>query len=169
MRIITRKLYRAFPELDRFTDDQCIQYMRNIKQRKLLFSLRIILLPTIIGIIHLLGIPIALKFIAYQFKSYGTFIDSLGDTSFLFFWSTFFVIWLGGTAFLPLCLRDKLLGKKVLKIINNQLEKTRCRNCSYSLIGQTPKSDQLSCPECGADTTLQTLGITEEDLIPPTN
>lgn len=76
-------------------------------------------------------------------------------------------LWLGGSAFWPLFLRDKILKKSILRVLNSQLEKTRCRKCSYSLIGQTPRDDALSCPECGTVTTMQLLGITEEDLIPP--
>jgi len=167
MRIITRKIYRAYPELDAYTDEQCVQYMANVKQRKLRFSMQIILIPTLLGLFHLLGIPILLRIIGRYLYDFWNALSTLDDTLFLLCWGVLIFIWLGGSAFWPLFLRDKLLSKSVRRVLNSQLEKTRCRKCSYSLIGQTPCDDTLSCPECGTVTTMQRLGITQEDLIPP--
>jgi hypothetical protein len=170
MRIITRKLYRAFPELDAFTDDQCRQYLLNIRQSKQQYSLVIIGIPTLLGLVHLFGLPYLLsRFVMrWVYRSFKFSLSQLDDTLFLLVIGTFLIVWLGGSAFWPLYLRDRLLGAELVKVLNNQLRKTRCRTCSYSLIGQTPAPDgSLICPECGSPTTMQTLGITQEDLIPP--
>ncbi|MFG0247487.1 MAG: hypothetical protein ACF8OB_01265 [Phycisphaeraceae bacterium JB051] len=166
MRIITRKLHRAFAELDSYTDDQCRQYLKNIKQKKLRFSLRLILLPLIITLLYFAIIPMAFAFCMDQLVT-SKFVDMGRDIVFYPIILTFLGIWWIGSGIVALISRDILLGGELRELLNNQLQITRCRNCSYSLIGQQPVDGKLRCPECGTPTTLELLGITEDDLIPP--
>lgn len=63
--------------------------------------------------------------------------------------------------------RDVLLRRALKKAIELKVERVRCRQCEYILIGQRAFKDAVTCPECGNTATLESLGITEDDLIPP--
>lgn len=169
MRIVTRKLYRAFPELDAFTDEQCADYLANVKQRRARFSMLIIGLPATLGVAYLIGFPLFVGRVVMRWlNDMGLFkMNAAGDMQIMIVFGTFITLWVAGAALIPLTLRDRLLKKALYQVINDQLEKTRCRQCSYSLIGQQPTGERLECPECGRKTTLKELGITLEDLIPP--
>ena len=55
------------------------------------------------------------------------------------------------------------------RAMQSQIERIRCPSCKYVLLGQRVSGGAVICPECGAPTTLMHLGITEADLIPPTD
>lgn len=166
MRIVTRKLHRAFPELDAYTDDQCVQYMKNLRQRKLHFSLWLILLPFLITLAYFIVVPIGLVF-SIKLMNNANLMSLNNDALFYTIILSYAVIWWIGSGVVALLSRDVIMGSQLKKIVNSQLIKTRCRTCSYSLIGQTPQNGMLVCPECGVATSMQTLGITDDDLIPP--
>jgi hypothetical protein len=166
MRIITRKLHRAFTQLDAYSDEQCRQYLSNIRQKKLRFSLRLILIPLIVTLIYFMLIPMAFAFCIEQLANSRT-IDMGRDVVFYPIVLTFLGAWWLGSGVVALISRDVLLGGELRQLLSNQLQITRCRHCSYSLIGQNPDDGNLVCPECGTPTTLDALGITEDDLIPP--
>lgn len=169
MRIITRKLYRAFPELDAFTDEQCAAYLANAKLRRAKFSLLVICLPILAGVAYFLSVFVFVsKILWIRLYQAGFFkMSTTNDLVMLVLLGIFLIIWFGGSAFVSLCLRDFLLGKTLYKAIHSRLGKTCCEKCRYNLIGQRPTGDRLKCPECGRRTTMQELGITIDDLIPP--
>ena len=63
--------------------------------------------------------------------------------------------------------RDILLCRHLRLVIEDKLNRIRCLECKYILIGQSVFHDRVRCPECGHLHTLIELGIVEEDLIPP--
>ncbi|HAI12954.1 MAG TPA: hypothetical protein DCM28_14700 [Phycisphaerales bacterium] len=166
MRIITRKLHRAFAELDHYSDEQCKQYLANLRQNKMRFSLRLILLPVLLTLLYFFAVPFGLGNLIKYLQNH-QLIDMGRDAHFYPIFLAGAVFWWIGSGIVFLMSRDLFLGKELSKIVNSQLQITRCLGCSYSLIGQTPDGDRLVCPECGHRTTLQELGITLDDLIPP--
>ena len=61
-------------------------------------------------------------------------------------------------------------GRRVqhLKLRGGKVVDLRCPKCEYSLVGQEPSEDRVTCPECGHVTTLGAIGVrTASDLLPP--
>ena len=156
MRLPLSKLYRAFPELDRFTDEQCRAYVARAQRRNLwrtvggfLAALTAMLLTwmcagTILGV------------------GAGALIDRLQDdaTSLWIVTSGFAaVVFLG--ALCALVVRDLWLRW----LVRMELRGARCPGCDYSLLGLRVENDGVVCPECGASLSLTTMGLTPEDLI----
>ncbi|MCH7791072.1 MAG: hypothetical protein IID31_02180 [Planctomycetes bacterium] len=157
MRLPLTKLYRAFPELDPFTDEQCLWYIARAKRKH-----------KVRNAIALFGV------VALGFPAWGLFA--------LLAWPI--VAWIGGRSFaahrIPLGLlgfiigvsavlaavctmlaRDRWLRWMIRKVLNRAV----CPSCEYSLLGLRVENDGVVCPECGASLSLTTMGLTPEDLI----
>ncbi|MDY7107600.1 MAG: hypothetical protein SYC29_03095 [Planctomycetota bacterium] len=166
MRLITsRKLYRAFPELDQFGDERCERLVRRLRSD--VVGVRIVLLP-------LAAFTIALPSTALLgLVAWGAGLPACemiagkrnGETLLI-------AIVIVGVVLAPalavLLTRDVVLGGAVRRALVERLELTRCRGCRYLLLGQRVIDGIIICPECGRPTTLAELGLhSPEDLIPP--
>lgn len=157
MRLLTRKLYRAFPELDAFSDEQCKNFMYAAGRpwwRRLLRWLAVfaIITLTLVG----LGVVISVtqQRVGVRWMSRG--LETL--------------LWLGIAVGLlvpgfviAMRTRDWLLARRVRRVIN---DRGRCHRCAYSLLGMRVGADlRIICPECGtvaiADESLNELASTE--------
>jgi len=145
MRLPLSKIWRAFPELDRFDDTRCRRYVveaARVNRRS--------------GCVILLLIPLA---IAGWLVSIGLSIAILdllvpgNQGPGWYFTAVALVIFaappllMGVTILLA---RDRWLRRAV----RDRLNVARCLGCSYSLLGLTPvegRSGQrhVTCPECG--------------------
>lgn len=156
MRIPGSKVYRAFPELDHFSDDQCRKFVRAANRGFWWTSLRIFVWVS--GAISVLAVAaIGLSFLTGAWKKWlgDSVVEFVGDLS----------PWLAAALLFPLAalvLRDWLLIRLVRSIL-----RTRgcCSRCSYGLLGLPVDADlSVTCPECGARTKVDpSLGELTKD------
>ncbi len=167
MRIPRQKLYRAFPELDRFTDEQCERFMQRARIRSSYSpTIGVTVLATVIA--ALMMSIMLLRHIHEPVNSW--FAGLLGvRTAETIVLGAYMIIVLAAPAFCGLLARDIVLRLYLRRAMQSQIERIRCPSCKYVLLGQRVSGGAVICPECGARTTLMHLGITEADLIPPTD
>ena len=161
MRILTKKIYRAYPELDKFDNEVCKRYIKRAirlqntwKFGALMFLIFPITWALWAGLMYLVTFLVELRFFE---KLPGLLQDS------------FLAVMLSGIAWVPLLVilfaRDRWLHRCIRK----QLTGVQCPPCGYSLIGltiNTPDTPSVHCPECGQVTLLSDLGLTEADIDP---
>ena len=160
MRIPWNKVHRAFPELDRFDDRDCLEFI-DLACRKFWRS-RILVgavglaacVATLIALV--IGLNTLLDGVIYR-----SVAERIRSPYYLWFWG-------GGIAlsgmFVGLCglqIRDRWIRWAVA----SQIIAAQCLNCEYSLFGLTPESGFVQCPECGQLANLKERGITPEELL----
>jgi hypothetical protein len=171
MRIITRrKIYRAFPELDRFSDEQCREYIRRVRlsqlrELALFLSLLFVGVGSLMGAVHLtrtildspderrLQVELIVRGMAWAYV--------LG-------WVVYLFLVAATPCLLTLLTRDIVLGAFLKQALHGHLKRTACPGCRYQLLG-LPLGDAgaVRCPECGRRTTILELGLDgPEDLLP---
>ncbi len=165
MRLISLKIWRAFPELDQYEDDVCRNYVRHALRlsniwKGAAFTLLTLFLSFLIWVVVIMLSVDAVE--DFSSSARGGFKLFLG----LLMMSLLFtgVIW-----FPVLCaflVRDRWLRHSIL----SQLRTTDCSGCGYQLIGLTIQEADgvkfVTCPECGNHTMLNTGHITEADIDP---
>ena len=144
MRLLTRKLDQAFPQLDAFDVNTRRHFFELAAGSRLMrlwriclatvFSLLIIVPCAVAGIILTFGLAIGQSqrvgesIVFAELLCVGLFVLSLP------LWVLFF--------------RDRLLKSRVNAILTAD---GTCKRCSYSLIGIAPSAAGLAlCPECGS-------------------
>jgi hypothetical protein len=158
MRIPLKKLHRAFSELDRFSEAQCDLLMRRVhldRRARLLVwvSPAVAFVLSVVIIVVLLATTDVLARTEQLFRDADLLLSLLCV--------------LGISAAVGLLIRDHLLRRFLVKAIRLRIDRVRCRNCRYILIGQRPIGDGVNCPECGRMNRLRELGLSVDDLIPP--
>jgi len=164
MRIPTHKIYRAFPELDRFSDEECERMMVRANRG-------------VRGFVHQ-GMGCALGLAAMVLSGVAWLVVSSLVAGFVLRGLgmptenglVLGAVILGVTvlpAFCGLWVYDVFRRRALLAEIRTQIDRVRCFGCDYILIGQVARDGAVTCPECGQHVTLDRLGITEDDLIPP--
>lgn len=158
MRLPLDKPHRAFPELDRFSDKECLRFIAAARRHHRLFNLLIqaLLIPAAALICPLAGV---VQFGLTKLLGVGnTPADDLGSTLL-----SFLSIALGTT--LP-CLAWLLVRDRWLRrIIREQLRGASCYACSYSLLGLPIVDNVIICPECGQPFDLREADLVPEDLL----
>jgi hypothetical protein len=152
MRLPLMKVYRAFRELDQFSDAECRRYIGRIQRRRTIGCL-----PFLVG--FAVG-PFWLMFLIVLTSTLrrppNIVVALVVATS---------LIW--GPAIIGLLARDWVL----IRAIRKQIDNARCPKCDYSLLGLTVRNDDtgrawVQCPECGAKHFLLNLNLSPEDLFP---
>jgi len=164
MRIITRRIYRAFPVLDRFPDDQCRAIVRRVASRKLIVL--VVMIGAALAFVACLAVMIYLW--AYHGSRATRFAEylelHLGGTTGS---GLFGVILIVGTfappCFASLLTRDVILSLLVKRQLKNFLRIRQCPACSYLLIGAPVTDDRVKCAECGEGWSLSQLGLSSAD------
>ena len=157
MRLPLTKLYRAFPELDPFTDEQCLWYIARAKRKHkvrnaiALFGVAALGF-TAWGLFGLLAWPIVEWIGGRNFAAHRMPVGLLG-----------FIIGVSAVlaAVCTMLARDRWLRWMIRKV----LRRAACPSCESSLLGLRVENDGVVCPECGAALSLTTMGLTPEDLI----
>lgn len=156
MRFPFTKIYRAFPELDNYRDDQCERFVTAARGRWGRRLLRLIL-AMIVAFVSQVALWALIVFAssADWVNGFRAQYDSVFMTIALLL--TFPVTFIG---FLPaLLLRDRMLLGQIRSIL---IERGFCIKCHYSLVG-LPVSERkfVQCPDCekpvvikGADTPI---------------
>lgn len=146
MRIPLTRVYRAFPELDRFSDDQCSRFVRAACKRgwrRHVHRALLVILTPISVLCTLLVLGMALEALA----------DALGRS---FEYSTTYDVLLFSVlaaGFLPvfgaMLIRDRLLLRRIRSVLR---ARCTCPACRYSLLGiVVAENNVVTCPECGIE------------------
>ncbi|MBL4809325.1 MAG: hypothetical protein JKY43_04615 [Phycisphaerales bacterium] len=163
MRILTKKIHRAYPELDQFDDKTCKRFITRAKQRHGAWKANAFLVFVLVTT-FILWIPLAilLGFLERKLALILGYGDALRIPIMLMLYTG--IGWFPSICFL--LSRDRLLHLA----IRTQLQHALCRNCGYSLLGLTltehHNQQAVQCPECGQTTTLKELDLTQADIDP---
>ena len=165
MRIPRDKLYRAFPELDRFSDEQCERFVQRVR---ITATYRLgswaAIGFTVVVATGLIASGLAVLDEHLHRSLWLKLSRRTADTLLLVYWLVPIV---SIPPFVGLLTRDIVLRIYLRWAVQMQIERVRCRSCKYLLIGQVANAGLVTCPECGARNSLQSLGLTEQDLVPP--
>jgi hypothetical protein len=168
MRLPIRQVYRAFPELDRFSDAQCEAFITRARKGIAYASVArwtsgAVFLALVACCITQLPLMAVVDRIVFA-------ISHRRD-AFLEVAAVSVAMWVGIPALAGLIARDIIFRRRLREIIWRNIERIRCPHCRYSLLGQhVGFGEQIRCPECGGTTTLAALGLASADeLMPPAN
>lgn len=161
MRLLTKKIHRAYPELDKFENDVCKRYiMRAFRGEKVWLF--------ILGLLTLVPVSLAVWFglLIYTHEIMLEYSDRFANwivTTLKLIVLTGFV-WF--PAFTTLLFRDRWLHRCIRK----QLTGVQCGACGYSLLGLTINNENdtpsVHCPECGHHLILKDMGLSRADIDP---
>lgn len=151
MRLPLSKAYRAFPELDAFSDEECERFVERVKcearwrRRRALLDVLVIVA----------GPPVGFVASAVVYRA----TEPLGVAASFLSVSGVIVAIVVAVLFM----RDGLLRRYLAQ----RLSRAECRACRYSLLVLAVTGGAVRCPECGAVTVLAERGLSEEDLLIP--
>ncbi len=153
MRVPAVKVYRAFPELDRFPDAQCEAYIRSAWKHHALSG----------GLVSLFAAGVFLIGGGLLFVAANLFFARAGSHSqlSLLISAAFIVLPFLASGLLALLIKDRWLRWA----IRDQIKVSRCPSCAYLLLGLTVSDGAITCPECGMRLILKDIGLTPEDLL----
>jgi hypothetical protein len=171
MRFLTRsEVFRAFPELDRFSDERC-RALLSLVYRSNRYN-------NLVGVAVLGGIILGLAFsisagVLLQDQGLERVAEAMEDEQSLDWLGliqlgVFTVILAAPPLLLAFLGRDIAMRFALKRAVRGHLSGTVCPECRYQLIGQrVSASGSLRCPECGRRTTIAELGLAgPEDLLP---
>jgi len=162
MRILTKKIYRAYPELDKFDDDVCKRYIKRALrlQNRWKFGLLLFLVLPISW-----GLWAVLMFLTTLLVDSGSFQNLPGLLQ-----DSVIAVLFSGIAWMPLLATLFTRDRWLHRCIRKQLTGVQCPTCGYSLIGLSLLEDRehpsVHCPECGHTTALKDMGLTQADIDP---
>ena len=149
------KVYRAFPELDRFSDNECQNYVRIASERYGESRAGSIGIATLLAVITIVAMAVCFALVD----------DLIPVRTRESFWGVFatikFTLYLGVPPFAWLIARDIWLRRA----IRRQLFDTLCPGCKYQLLGLPIDHETVQCPECGRRTALQDFAAAREIFI----
>jgi hypothetical protein len=133
MRIIASPIYRAFPELDGFTDEQCRRYVdlaRGGQRSRVMFEVARVMLS--LGCVYV-SYPVVLRNWSW---SEADWLITLSVAMMATVFLLFMLFW-----------RDVLLRLLVRRVLRGS---ARCPSCDYSAMGLVVSANYaVTCPECG--------------------
>jgi hypothetical protein len=153
MRLPSRRVYRAFPELDRFDDAACQRFAREAMRMSRgawagwIVGTGAVAIGAGIGV-FVGGVLLVRPFIRASRLAPGDWTMLLALAVIVLAISTALLV--------PLAVRDWLLRRR----IRRHIWSWRCR-CGYLLLGLVPRDGALTCPECGEATALADRGTDE--------
>ncbi|MBX3388740.1 MAG: hypothetical protein KF691_04735 [Phycisphaeraceae bacterium] len=160
MRIHWNKVYRAFPELDRFDDRQCVDFIRFASEK--FWVSRVFY--TIVGVAFCITLLIALL-VGENFLLRSVLFPNravqIRSNSFDVWHAMAVGVCVFATLLCGLYIRDRWLRWAV----STQIVAARCLNCQYSLLGLIVENGEVLCPECGHRTDLAAQGLKAEELL----
>lgn len=165
MRILTtKKIWRAFPELDQFDDKTCFRFVKHYA--KLHESkagwLWMILVAVATFTIWIFIESTARTLLYMIMRAVGIRLGPYSDT-FLILFLYFGRLWFPWLSLL--LFRDRWLSLSIRK----ELKGERCKKCEYSLLGLEAVIDQQTwkyvlCPECGTKNEYQVGVLVPADI-----
>lgn len=143
MRLMTWKLHRAFPELDRFSDEQCLRFIRATGRswRRVPHLLAVFVTYMVTGLLMGALVGLTLRAMSVDLSRFDPPV---------------FVAVPLGLVGAVLCaipafmVRDRLLRGRVRRVLDTR---SLCVRCRYSLLGMPVDEDCIViCPECATPT-----------------
>ncbi|MCW5766183.1 MAG: hypothetical protein KIT68_09440 [Phycisphaeraceae bacterium] len=151
MRLPLSRVYRAFPELDRFSDELCETYVQRTAQRH----------SGAWGALNMLALGIAIV-------STMIVVTILAGRNRPGGWSPHPTLQLCMALAAPtlgaiggLVIRDRWLRARLRRALND----TNCDGCTYSLLGLPLTDGFICCPECGRRMRPAERGLTPADFL----
>lgn len=136
MRLLARSVYRAFPELDAFSDAECRIYVRNATASPLRRMARVAV-----------NVAVLAGLVAIEVRLLQTWITSSYLPGRM---AALLLLVLCTVGIGALVMRDLLLRLAIRRILGRG---ARCPQCSYSLAGLPVAQEQaVTCPECARTT-----------------
>ncbi len=156
MRLPASKVYRAFRELDRFTDEQCGWYVRRAIRKHAISmafmgSVGTALGGLVFGIVGALAVLIGRAIEDGNVHNWMVY-HSLAETMLI---GVFIAIPAGAGLVTWLWVRDRWLRWA----IRRELRRSTCPKCEYQLLGLRVDAGTVRCPECGLQTRLDLLNL----------
>lgn len=158
MRLIVRKVYRAFPELDRFSDAECEGLLGLVARRhragRVVMS---VALAVVGGIVFVFGCVVTAVVGDALMKSNQTraFVE---DGRYMVAGIVASVT--AAVLFTSVCRTAWLRSQ-----IHQHLSTLECTECEYSLLGLPVEGGTITCPECGQRFDLAARGLTAADVM----
>lgn len=164
MRLISLKIWRAFPELDQYEDDVCRRYVSHAKSRdKLAMGIAVVFIAVLFSLTVSVG---SVYFFFYD--AVDTAGEARGSIS-ITLWLVLVALLLTSVIWLPAISAFLVRDLWLRSVIRKQLRTTNCL-CGYQLVGleirEESGSKVVTCPECGNRIELNTGHITEADIDP---
>lgn len=146
MRLLTRTVYRAFPELDSFDDGLCRAFVRVAASSWRARAVRY-LSVALIGVATL-ALAIVLSAALHNWRALSKFDDGPR----LLLASVPLTLTLAAGFLAAMLVRDRLLRRRVRKLIR---DRGGCPHCGYRLLGVPVDAElRVVCPECGKPTVV---------------
>jgi len=158
VRLIVRKVYRAFPELDRFSDAECEGLLRYVSRRHPIGLFFVSLGAVVLSGVFIVCGSIATMMIHLELS--GPRRPSVFVEDGWFVICGIIVSVVLPSAFAFYLRRGWLLGK-----VQAHLSSLVCAECEYSLLGLPVVDGGITCPECGQRFDLAARGLTAADVL----
>lgn len=145
MRIPLSRIYRAFPELDRFTDEQCQRFVRAACRRGWGRFLHWTAVAALVFILYLITLPLSGAAMAAADDS----VRFRSGVALVLLQLLLLLLAMTVPLVAGLFLRDALLRRRIRYVVR---ARGTCPGCRYSLLG-IPLSEErkVVCPECGLE------------------
>lgn len=151
------KFYRAYPELDGYSDEECQRMVWQAIARR----------EDAIWIIPLAGAVVAFLIAG---SMAGTLLSVLGSIAVSGGFSAM-ASSLGSVvviSLIPAVIAWVFTRRTlIIRSIRNNMNRAKCPYCWFSLVGLTAREGEVRCPECGETSSLIELRLTPDDLIDP--
>ena len=166
MRLPLSKVYRAFAELDSFSDEECVRFVVRVRAHRR----GLLLWPLLAGgasmLLWIVVVMPAALFCLRAFARAGRTLQVASpDTAMM----SVGALLVAGTLLVlvgGLTLRDRLL----IRAIRGRVDLAACPRCGHSLLGLPllpgGGRESVRCPECGSAVLLDEIGVNHADLIP---
>lgn len=171
MRIPHRKIYRAFPELDVFSDDEARRYLHALSRQGRLHRW----IPPLLGIILFLILFVSMTWLVGEADSSVQYRAPFGLHAIEFdgvsLWDLLLALaWIVPSFGVPPLFAWMVRDGLIRKALAQKISFVRCHACDHSLIGLPLLKGQdepsVRCPECGLLVVLEKYGLKPEDLHP---
>ncbi len=152
MRLMTRKIHRAFPALDHFSDAQCSLIVPAARGG---------IVARVLQIVIQVVIATGMGLLTYTLLLMSTLLSWGNSLEYIWLWRTyvsvliFLVGMLGAFGLTFLIVGDCLLRFKVYLLLRRF---AACLSCNYSLVGLRVIESAIVCPECGLENDVTQAG-----------
>lgn len=164
MRIPYSQIYRAFPELDPFTDAECRRYVAEARRlHRWSGAVRWVVCAGVWLAAPLAGAALGLGLN----RVFAVGDQARHDALALGLWILSLATVLCGVGGVTVLWRDRWLRR----IVRERIRGTVCAGCRYSLLGlQTRESENelvrvVACPECGREARVRREDVSEKGLV----